>query len=231
MTKQLAIVYDKKYEYHANLLYNLLSQHPDIKSSFYTKKEIKKLVSREKCLYIGKDCSSNLRFDDCFNELGVHIGHMGAKAWIRCFKYEWNANKINEFENMLKLFSDKYNLKKEYNCYECDKERINQDFQIGLEPWPGNAIKRMRDKDIMNNGTTSRVRDICFSVYNQLLLGGYYIKLNNMILGDEPTIRWYQYLLGVLKFYEDYLNDFLELSDSNKESNEEDTITENEKKN
>ena len=64
MTKQLFIVYDKDWSQSANLLYNLLSSNPDIRASLYTKKEINKLVSREKCLFIGKDCSSSLNFDD-----------------------------------------------------------------------------------------------------------------------------------------------------------------------
>ncbi len=231
MTKQLFIIYDKGYEYHANLLYNLLSQYPDIKSSLYTIKEIKKLVSRAKCLYIGKDCSSKLHFDDCYNETGIHIGYTGAKAWIRCFKYEWNVDRLKDFENLLKSFTDKYNLKSDYEWYEkVGRVYINQDFQKGYEPWPGNAIKRIRDKNIMNSGS-DRFDDIHDGIWHQLLLGGEVGRLFNRVFNLEPTIRWYQYLLGVLKFYEDYLNDFLKLSDSNKESNEEDTITESEKKN
>lgn len=89
----------------------------------------------------------------------------------------------------------------------------------------------MRDKDIMNRGTASRAQDICLAIYNQLLFGGYFIKLTDKILGDEPIIRWYQYLLGVLKFYDDYLFDFLEISESNKESYDEESLTESEKKN
>jgi hypothetical protein len=231
MTKQLFIVYDKQYKYLANQLYNLLSQHPEIKSSLYTEKEIKKLVSREKCLYIGAKCSSMIGFSDSYNELGIHIGCVGAKAWIRCFQYEWNVDRLNEFENMLKSFTYKYNLKSKYDWYEkVSRVYINQDFQKGYEPWPGNAIKRIKDKNIMNSGS-DRFDDVFDGICHQLLLGGKVGKLFNRVFNIEPTIRWFQYLVGVLKFYEDYLNDFLELSDSNKESNVGDTITESEKKN
>lgn len=226
MTKQLFIIHDKELEDQATLLYNLLSQHTGIKASIYTKKEIKKLVSREKCLYIGKDCSKKLLFDDSYNELGIHIGCTGAKAWIKCFKYDWNVDRLKEFENMLKSFTDKYNLKKEYECYCYNKANINRAFQLGVEPWPGNAIKRFRDKDITNSGV-NRVGDIF--LYNPVSLGA--IAFLNKLIGDEPIIRWYQYFIGVLKFYEDYLNDFLELSDSNDVSNDEEIITESEKKN
>ncbi len=230
MTKQLFIIHDKELEDQATLLYNLLSQHTGIKASIYTEKEIKKLVSREKCLYIGKDCSKKLRFDDCYNELGIHVGCMGAKAWVRCFKYEWNVDRLDEFENMLKFYTSKYNLKKEYEHYGDIKTVINRQFQLGMESWPGNAIERIWDKNIMNKGS-DRVWDIIVGADNQLYFGGYFLKLINYLCGDEPIIRWYQYFIGVLKFYEDYLNDFLELSDSNDESNGEETITESEKKN
>ena len=230
MTKQLFIIYDKHLEYQATLLNDLLSQHTDIKASIYTKKEIKKLVSREKCLYIGKDCSEKLSFDDSYNELGIHIGCKGAKAWIRCSKYEWNVDRLIEFENMLKSYTDKHDLKKVYERYVIGKWAINRQFQLGLEPWPGNAIDRIKDKNIMNSGW-HRVMDRIVGVDNQLWFGGYYSKLINKLCGDEPAIRWHQYLIGVLKFYEDYLHDFLELSDSNDESNGDETITESEKKN
>lgn len=227
MTKQLFIVYDDKHEDCATLLYSLLGQHPNIKSSLYTKKEINKLVSREKCLYIGENCSSKLSFDDCYNELGIHIGYMGSKAWIRCFKYYgWNVDRFKEFERKLKLYTDKYNLKNVYERYEyVDKVLINTDFQHGIEPWPGNAITRLWDKNIKNSGS-SRIWDISGAILNQLALGGLINRLTMV-----PTIRTYQYYIGVLKFYDEYLDDFLELSDSNKESNDEDTITESEKKN
>jgi hypothetical protein len=233
MTKQLFIIHDKELEDQASLLYDLLSQHTDIKASIYTKKEIKKLVSREKCLYIGRDCSSKLIFDDCYNELGIHIGCKGAKAWIRCYKYEWNVDRLHEFENMLKSYTDKFNLKKEYDVYNYNKALINQQFQIGWEPWPGNAINRLRDKNIKNSGG-DRVADMFYGVFYNLATFGLFYKITGNIFsyfGREPVLRWYQYFIGVLKFYEDYLNDFLELSDSNSESNDEETITESEKKN
>lgn len=231
MTKQLFIVYDDKREDCATLLYNLLGQHQDIKSSLYTNKEIKKLVSREKCLYIRNDCSEKLSFDDCYNELGIHIGYMGAKAWIRCFKYEWNIDRLNEFEKMLKSYTDKYNLKIIYEGYEkSGRIGINWDFQMGHEPWPGNVFKRYSDKNIMNSGSAYFL-DLFYSRFNPLDLFGLYDDLVSLIAGEEPIIRKYQYYIGVLKFYDDCLNDFLELSNSSKESNDEETITESEKKN
>ena len=104
---------------------------------------------------------------------------------------------------------------------------INQEFQGGREPWPGNVIDRIRDKNIMNSGA-DRFDDISSGV------GYFFSWWTDLILklrGYESRIRWFQYFIGVLKFYEDYLNDFLELSDSNNESNDEEIITESEKKN
>ena len=232
MTKQLIIIYDKERKECANLLYNLLSQHSNIKSSLYTikDKEIKKLVSREKCLYIGEDCSSSLNFDDNYKELGIHVGYMGAKAWIRCFKFEWDANRLEQFENMLKCYTDKYKLKKEYENYINVKSFINRQFQLGLEPWPGKAKERFKDNNIKNKGL-GRLMDYACRITNQLYLGGYYYKYLLFISGEESTIRQYQYIIGVFKFYEDFLNDFLELSGSDKESEQWDTINESEKKN
>lgn len=226
MTKQLFIVYDEQYEFHANLLFRLLSQHKDIKASIYAEKEIKKLVSREKCLYIGQ----KFAFSDSYNVLGIHIGYIGAKAWIGCCSYEWNVDRLEEFENMLKSLTDKYKLKDIYDWYEkVNRAQINQQFQTGLEPWPGNAIERIRDKNLKNRGS-DRVMDIFHAINNGLQFGHGYKLISNLI-GYRPAIRWYQYFIGVLKFYEDYLDAFLELSNSSKESNDEETITESEKKN
>jgi len=232
MTKQLFIVYDKDWSQSAHLLYNLLSSHPNIKASLYTNKEIKnnKFVSREKCLFIGIDCSSSLNFDDNYNELGIHVGYMGAKAWIRCSEYEWNINRFNEFENLLKTFTDKYKTKKEYENYKNkDKVYILREFLFGLEPWPGNSIERIKDKNIANSGI-QRALDYYAGVGN-LFGGGYYLKLICKICGDQHWIRKYQYLIGVFQFYEKYLNVFLDLSNSNKESAPESAINDIEKKN
>ena len=233
MTKQLFIVYDKDWSQSAHLLYNLLSSHPNIKASLYTNKEIKnnKFVSREKCLFIGKDCSSSLNFDDNYNELGIHVGYMGAKAWIRCSEYEWNINRFNEFENLLKTFTDKYKTKKEYENYKNkDKVYILREFQFGLEPWPGNSIERFKDKNIANSGI-NRALDYIAGVGNLAYGGGYYLKLICKISGERRWIRKYQYLIGVFQFYEKYLNVFLDLSNSNKESAPESAINDIEKKN
>ena len=230
MTKQLFIIYDKKRKECANLLYNLLSQHRNIKSSLYTEKELNKLVSREKCLYIGEDCSSSLNFDDNYNELGIHVGYMGAKAWVRCFKFEWDANRLNQFEKLLKDYTEKYKTKKEYEHYINDKVRINQEFLLGFEPWPGNAGERLMDNNIKNKGL-SRVGDYLLGIENQILLGGHYLKFFNKVNSEYSTIRKYQYIIGVFKFYEDFLYVFLERSGSDKESEQGDTINESEKKN
>jgi len=228
MKKQLFIIYDRLLEDQATLLYNLLSQHTDIKASIYTKKEIKKLVSREKCLYIGADCSGQLTFDNSYNEFGINIGCKGTKAWIRCFTYEWNVDRLNEFEKILKSYTDKHQLKLEYDYYKRKKAIINQEFLAGYEPWPGNVIDRIRDKNIMNSGA-DRVDDIISGIGYSWMF--WVVVPTRKLIGSTPMIRYFQYLIGVLKFYEDYLNDFLELSDSNDESNGDETIIESEKKN
>ena len=230
MTKQLFIVYDKDWSQSATLLYNLLSSNPDIRASLYTKKEINKLVSREKCLFIGKDCSSSLNFDDNYNKIGIHVGYMGAKAWIRCSEYEWNNNSFNEFEYMLKTYTDKYKTKKEYEKYKNkDKVYIRRQFQCGDEPWPGNPMERIKDKNIANSGI-SRASDYFVAVANQVYAGGLMSKMLSKVLGQESIIREYQYLIGIYKFYEDYLNEFLGISESGDNSNNEEAILESEKK-
>lgn len=231
MTKQLIIVYDKEWHKSADLLNTLLSSNPDIRASLYTKKEINKLVSREKCLYIGQDCSSMLNFDDQYNELGIQVGYMGAKAWIRCSVYDWNINKLKEFEDQLKYYTEKYNANKIYEEYiKKGKNAIKLDFQLGWEPWPGNAIERLRDENIISKGFFKRAGEIYTGVFNQVYFGGYYLKYMRKIIGDQPRIRRYQYLIGVFKFYDEYLKGFLDLSNSNKESERESTINESEKK-
>lgn len=231
MTKQLFIVYDKDWSQSATLLYNLLSSNPDIKASLYTKKEVSKLVSREKCLYIGQDCSSMLNFNDQYNEFGVQVGYMGAKAWIKCSVFDWNIDKLKEFENQLKYYTEKYKTNKVYEEYiKKGKNSIKLDFQLGWEPWPGNAVERLRDENIISKGFFKRAGEIYTGVFNQVYFGGYYLKFLRKIFGDQPRIRMYQYLIGVFQFYEKYLNVFLDLSNSNKESNPESTINDIEKK-
>ena len=233
MTKQLFIIYDKKWKDCATLLYNLLSQHSNIKSSLYTKKEMEKQkpVSREKCLYIGKDCSSLLSFNDNYNELGIQVGYVGAKAWIRCSVYDWDIKNLRKFENKLKYYTEKYKTSKEYETYtKKDKSFINRQFQVGYEPWPGNAFERLKDTNIKNKGF-ERMLDWYGAVGDKVCGGGYYFKYGLKILGEEPIIRKYQYLIGIFIFYADYLNDFLGLSNFQDESERESNINESEKKN
>ena len=232
MTKQLFIIYDTDWSQSAQLLYHLLGSHPNIKASLYTNKEIKsnKFVSREKCLFIGKDCSSSLNFDDNYNELGIHVGYMGAKAWIRCSECNWNNNRFKEFEYLLKTYTYKYKTKKEYENYiKKDRLYILRQFQCGDEPWPGNPIERIKDKNIANKGI-HRASDYFVAAANQVYVGGLMSKLLSKVLGEESLIRGYQYLIGIYKFYEDYLNDFLGISKFGETPNNEETIPESEKK-
>ena len=102
MTKNLFIIYDKAQKKCAETLLILLSNNQEIKASIYTQKEAPKLVSREKVLYIGEKCSSELNsFKDTYNETGIHIGTMGTKAWIRCEKFDWDNDSVNRFVSNL----------------------------------------------------------------------------------------------------------------------------------
>lgn len=229
MTKQLFIIYDKEYKACAELLYNLLSQHTNIKASMYTQKEIGKLVSREKCLYIGTGCSSNLQFEDLYEELGIHVGYMGAKAWVKCSSYEWNPSKFKKFEKILEDFTKRYKTKEIFDIYKkYNKRAIFRSFQIGEEPWPGNPWNRITDKHIANKGI-QRVLDIyCATGY----LWGFIPVFKTLLrlTGEEPAIRFYQYYIGAFTFYEKYLNDFLEISESDDTDINQEESLENEKK-
>lgn len=225
MTKQLCIIYDKDYKKSAEFLKNLLSQHSNIKASIYTQKEAEKFVSREKCIFIGKDCSSNLPFDDIYYELGIHVGFLGAKAWVKCSRHNWTSLDFTKFESALEEFSNKYKAKELFENYKKDKIWIFREFQEGLEPWPGNKLKRITDKRIANTGKRR------FGDYFDFL--GYWTpaKLDRIVndwLGG-PAIRLYQYFLGVFTFYDKCLNDFLEISEST-DSVQEESIENDEKK-
>ena len=226
MTKQLCIIYDKEYKKSAEFLKNLLSQHSNIKASIYTQKKAEKFVSREKCIFIGKDCSSNLPFDDMYYEHGIHVGFLGAKAWVKCSRHNWTSLDFTKFESALEEFSNKYKAKELFENYKKDKIYIFRQFHSGEEPWPGNKLKRITDKRIANTGKR-RFGD--YLVFLETLK--IHAKLDRILfdLLGGPTIRLYQYFLGVFTFYDKYLNDFLEISEST-DSVQEESIENDEKK-
>lgn len=230
MTKQLFIIYDKEYKACAELLYNLLSQHTNIKASMYTQKEIGKLVSREKCLYIGTGCSSNLKFEDLYEELGVHVGYLGAKAWIRCFKYKWNISEFEKLEKILESYSKQYKAKDINEKFKSKfiRNDILEDFVLGLEPWPGNLLKRANDKYLCYR---ERLHNPITSVpFAYLSVGAWAGVQISKLFGVQPAIRDYQYYVGVFTFYEKYLNVFLEISELDDTDIKQEESLENEKK-
>lgn len=220
MTKQLFIIYDKDYKVCAELLYNLLSQHSNIKASMYTQKEIKgTLVSREKCLYIGTGCSSNLKFEDLYDELGIHVGYMGAKAWIRCFSRKWNKSELEKFRTIFESYS------KQYKTIVSQDIDLLADFVFGIEPWSGNRWKLL--KKYVGFGEDNPVKAGLLAF---MIIYLWPIVQIFKLFGDQPDIRTYQYYVGVFTFYEKYLKDFLEISALDDTDIKQEETLENEKK-
>ena len=229
MTKQLFIIYDKDYKVCAELLYNLLGKHTNIKASMYTQKEIGKLVSREKRLFIGTECSANLQFEDLYDELGIHVGYMGAKAWIRCLKHKWNESEFKKLEKILESYSKLYKAKDINEKFKSDRDTFfYEDFIMGREPWPGNFWNRINDKrlgyaDLLHNPLTV----VPFAYLGSVTWVGTQI---GKLFGEQPLIRRYQYYVGIFTFYEKYLNDFLEISELDDMDKDQEESLENEKK-
>lgn len=209
MAKQLFIVYDKTFKGVATMLFNIISTRPDIKASIYTEKELNKLVSREKCLYIGRQCSSDLQFNDSYSGYGVNIGTMGTKAWVRCEPYKFYAASFKMFEQELQSYCEKYKMESLYSKdYQKDRKYILRQFIGGMEPWDGDIIDRVFNNNLANSGL-SRIGDFI------ALSGAGTMKLTNWVLGtDENMIRKYQYILAVLIFFDKYFDEFIGPSES-----------------
>lgn len=230
MTKQLFIVYDKDWAECATTLYNLLSSQTDIKASIFTVKEMKQLVSREKCLYIGKDCTKSLQFDDTFDRHGIHIGMMGAKAWIRCVRYEWDASLLASFEDDLMNYAGLYGMEKTIKeRYENDKVYIRRQFVHCIEPYKGNPLKLAFDENLQNKGW-NRVGDYVAMLKIGPISFNKLVKMESLLSGGS-LIRKYQYLLGVMIFHEKFLKDFLGLDNAEEEKERDASASDNEKKN
>lgn len=217
MTNNTFIIYDKAYENCANILLHLFSNYQDIKASIYTQKEAPKFVSREKVLYIGEECTSDLNsFKGFYDETGIHIGIMGTKAWIRCEEYNWGKDSFFGFESKLSSYCSSCQMDPKYTEYKTKSRGvILLDFLIESEPWEGNFFERIFDKDLIRVETVKSiipetVKSFC-----------------KPICEVPPEIRKWQYLLGTLMFYKDYLDKYIGI-DQKHETNQE--LTPDEKK-
>lgn len=215
MAKQLFIVYDKHRYDNAIMLLNLISTKPEIKASIYTVKEIKqnKLVSREKCLYIGRDCSSDIQFNDMYEKWGIHIGTIGTKAWIRCEPFEFDNDELHLFEENLMYYCNKFKMESVYSKeYLSDRPLVLRQFLLGEEPWKDNIIKRVQDKGLKNKGAW-RFGDLFLLVDTPSIYFENYLNKNRNTFNDKTAIRKYQYTLAVLIFFGRFFNQFMKIDD------------------
>ncbi len=198
-SNNLMIVYDVNDESDLELhklsqnFVTLISSKKDVRVSIFTKKEYdsNKVTSQQYCLFIGENCSSSLNFDDIYSDMGMHIGYIGKKAWIRCGSYDWTKTKFLTFETLLETYCKKYNMTQRYkdDYLNNDRIRILRQFKTGKESWV--------DKEYLEYESEDKLIDRLSGVGASLLIYG------------DPMIRKYQYLLATLMFYDKYINKFL----------------------
>lgn len=213
MAKELFICYDKLCEKPANVLMGLLSHNQEIKASIYRPNKFPTIVSRQHTLYIGQNCTKNLVFDDSFNEYGIRVGTDGTYAWVVCSVFVWNGTKFHNFIAELQRLCNKYNLTKEYKRFEQSLDVFKTQFIHGYEPWEGNFIERSKDPALDRESTLKKSQDIFLSGGTLVGLPNLIGKIGRIIEDQDDGIRVYQYLYAILKFYDQYLGDFMNLTE------------------
>ena len=86
MEKNFSIVYDKSLKQYANDLQRIVSKISGIKCmKFKAGKVPDNVIDIDKSyvVYIGKNCSEDLKFKNKFEEYGIRMGWYGTNAWIR----------------------------------------------------------------------------------------------------------------------------------------------------